>query len=111
MVANTPFVCGPTKFCKGNSAISINWYGDGTPALVLIDPETNTKNMTATVNMSATEDRPPPHHVYIKDWSENEGVLDALIKSGLVEKTGTVARAGFCVAHLVKLKPQLAEYL
>jgi hypothetical protein len=39
----------------------------------------------------------------IKDYSENEGILDALIEAGIVEKTGSVAYSGYICATIVRI--------
>lgn len=38
--------------------------------------------------------------VIIKDYSENAGLLDALLKAGIVEKTGRTVQHGFCESHI-----------
>ena len=45
----------------------------------------------------------PPNHVAIKDYSENEGVLDALKKARVVEETGQYVQAGFEKAPICRL--------
>jgi len=37
----------------------------------------------------------PENHVAIKDYSENEGVLEALIAARVIETTGEYVQAGF----------------
>jgi len=44
--------------------------------------------------------------VWIKDWSENEGVFDSLTKAGVIEPTGRTAPTGFVVAHEAQLLVQ-----
>lgn len=39
----------------------------------------------------------------VKDYSENEGILDAMLEAGLVEKTGKVYLSGFEMLIEVKL--------
>jgi hypothetical protein len=39
----------------------------------------------------------------IKDWSENEGMLKALISNGIVADTGKRAECGFTTAAIVQL--------
>ena len=47
----------------------------------------------------------PPDEVWIKDWSENEGVADALVKAGIVTLTGRTLQAGYATALHAKLTP------
>ena len=62
-------------------------------ALILLDKETREEMTVATTNM--------PHiflrseEVMIKNWSENEGVLEALQRAGVVEPTGLTYPSGF----------------
>tara|TARA_Y100001968_G_scaffold252822_1_gene238354 strand:+ start:45 stop:554 length:510 start_codon:yes stop_codon:yes gene_type:complete len=39
----------------------------------------------------------------IKDYSENEGILDVLVQAKIIELTGKSARSGFCNLPVVKL--------
>jgi hypothetical protein len=41
--------------------------------------------------------------VWIKDWSENEGILEALVDSKLVESLPVTRPCGYTSAQLVKL--------
>ncbi|MBE7512418.1 MAG: hypothetical protein HS103_06340 [Anaerolineales bacterium] len=45
----------------------------------------------------------PENHVAIKNYSENEGVLEALIKAGVIEETGEYVQAGFENAPICRL--------
>jgi hypothetical protein len=73
-------------------------YGDGSIALRLFDAEGPIA--TATVWLPT-----PPQEgcVWIKDWSENEGMLASLVAAGVVEATGQVEQTGFVVAHEARL--------
>jgi hypothetical protein len=44
-----------------------------------------------------------PEEVLIKDWSENEGLLEALVKAGVIETTGRTEPVGFEDAHVCTL--------
>lgn len=55
---------------------------------------------TATVNTDITL---PQGFALIKDYSENKGVLKALVEAGVVEDTSETYPVGFCEANLVKL--------
>jgi hypothetical protein len=75
-------------------------YGGGL-ALVLLDADTYERVAVATVNLYPV--MPPAGHAFIKDWSENTGMLAALVEAGLVEDTGKREPTGYVVAALVKL--------
>lgn len=76
-------------------------YADGNVSLQAYDIEDGSPYGTLTVNIPETNIN--PDHVWIKDWSENEGVLNALVKSELVKPLGITQPCGFCKAHLVQL--------
>lgn len=73
-------------------------YSDGSTALVVMDGFERVA--TATVWLPT-----PPQEgcVWIKDWSENEGMLASLVAAGVVEATGQVEPTGFVVAHEARL--------
>lgn len=82
-------------------------YRDGgRTALVLYeipdDPEQDPPAAIATVNV-------PDYHlgqdeVLIKDWSENEGMMEALEAAGIVEDTGRQVVCGYTGAKVARLK-------
>lgn len=54
-------------------------------ALMLLDKEGDRARLS--VNLEAYGLTPEPGHVFIKDWSEGEGVAESLSESGLVQLT------------------------
>ena len=68
-------------------------YPNGTTALILNDAHTGEEITVATVNMPGV--KCGRNEVYIKDYSENEGVLKALQDAGVVRPTGEVIQRGF----------------
>lgn len=72
-------------------------YSDGSLALVVTDYGTGEHLATATVFLN--HDKPAEGHVFIKDYSENEGVLNCLIDQGIVSKPVREVQAGFVVVH------------
>jgi len=97
-----------TKYYEGACVIEKHRYSNGRLALQLHDPETWENIMTATVNL-------PDHHldenrVLIKNWSENEGILEALQQAGVVSETEYLVPTGYVHAHCVEiLEPSLRE--
>ena len=70
-------------------------------ALVLHDVVDDEMVAVASVNLP---DEPlPPGHVFIKDWSENEGILAALVRGGIVADTGIRIPTGFVEAALCRI--------
>ena len=76
-------------------------YIDGNTCLRAIDPEDGSPYGTLTVNIPETNIN--SNHVWIKDWSENEGVLNALVKSGLIKPLDITQPCGCATAHLAEI--------
>lgn len=88
-----------TRFGNAGRLVVKGFYAGGGVALGVNSdrgPE-----CTATVNMV---DHPlPAGEVWLKGWSENKGVPEALEASGAVKLTGRVAAAGFESAQHAEL--------
>ena len=74
-------------------------------ALRLVEAETGEPYCTATVNMP--EVPLAEGEVLIKNYSENEGVLAALVAAGVVEDTGRRVDAGYAGAGVAVCKLKL----
>ena len=74
--------------------VSPGVYHDGSLVLQVYGPDG--PEFTATVCVS----RPAGYGcVFIKDWSENEGVLSALLSAGVVGEPVATVPTGFVVAY------------
>lgn len=97
---------GRTKHSPGGRVTWARYDNDNT-AIVILDPVTGERELVATVNLW---DPPPPPHaddeVYLKDWGENEGVVEALVAAGVITITGQEWPAGYCKAVLARLTPE-----
>lgn len=61
-------------------------YEDGTLYLgVEYEWEGLPESETLSVNLSAYDMTPPEGHIYVKDYSESEGLPQALVASGIAE--------------------------
>ena len=75
--------------------LSRETYGDGSLALTL-----NDKHDEPVATVSAWLPVPPAEGcVWVKNYSENAGVLEALLEAGLVDVTGRFQVSGFAVLH------------
>lgn len=72
------------KFKKWECSLAFGEYGNGRTALFLTDNATLEDVLCASVNLP--DEVIGSNEVAIKDYSENEGVLDALIKHKVVSK-------------------------
>jgi hypothetical protein len=76
-------------------------YGNGRTALRLLDERDGGVVAIATVNVR--EAALGPDEVLVKDYSENEGMLEVLTRHGVVEATGRVVPTGYANAHVCRL--------
>lgn len=79
-----------------------------TPCLSLIDSE-GMPVATATVNVPNLQ--LPLDCVVIKNYSENEGILEALIAAEIVKPTGQTVPIGHCIGHICQLTPKMLANL
>lgn len=79
---------------------NVGTYSDGTPA-IRIRGKDQQDQLTITVAVDKSD--VPDGHILIKDWSENEGVREALLKAGVIENVAVLVPTGFVYAYLCKL--------
>ena len=89
-----------TKYLdEPNASIRLAQYTNNRTAIQIFSP--NGPEMTATVNIP---DQPlEPDQVLIKNWTENEGILEALIDNNVITDTGLLISTGFVQANLCTL--------
>lgn len=80
--------------------VSTSHYKNGRVALLL--SEDGQPITVATVNLPDEDLK--PNEVAIKNYSENEGILDALIEAGIVESPHDVRFSGFVIIPICRLK-------
>jgi hypothetical protein len=85
-----------TKYCDENVDLIAHEYSNGRIALQTYGSRTREPILTATTNLP---DAPCRHdEVFIKDYSENEGILTWLIKEKVIRPAPTgVFASGFVV--------------
>ena len=89
------------KFKKWLCDIEFKQYGNGRTAIVLNDANDHSRIAVASVNMPETELE--KNEICIKDYSENEGMLKALIDVGIVKDTGKRVESGFVTIPICEL--------
>ncbi len=93
-------------FKQWTCEVWVSQYQNGRPAIQLLDAMTGAPVARATVNFP--DMKMAPNEVAIKDWAENEGMLDTLVAAGLVEPTGRAVLSGHVAAPICRvLKPEL----
>lgn len=87
----------------GSYIVDLQWgqYGNGRPALELVDASDYEPVCVATINLP---DVPlGEHETIIKDYSENEGVLNFLQTNGIVGPVKRWVRTGFVECPIVDI--------
>ena len=87
-----------TKYCKGDVELNFSRYGNGSTAIQAF--QDGEPMFVATV---ALDELPPVGHVFLKGWSENEGVPQALERAGIIQLTGRKIPTGYVEAEEAKL--------
>lgn len=87
-------------YITGDVTIEATTYGNGTTALLLVD-EYGERLGVATV---ALDEVPAAGNVYVKSWSENAGLLEALQRAGVVGDVVREIPSGFVTVYEVPLR-------
>ena len=90
-----------TKYCDDDVYIQVARYHDKTIALRFLT-EIGEPVSVATVCLSHIEEKPAEGNVFIKDWSENEGILKALQEAEIISEPVRRIKTGFCTAYECK---------
>lgn len=99
---NATLVCQRAKYAGGPVKFS-RYTSDKTIAIVVGG------DCKATVCLPEGAEHPGEFGVWLKGWSENEGLPEALERSGIVVLTGKVAATGFAIAQHAELTPAAIE--
>lgn len=101
-----------TKYYRGKAKILCQYYGNNRTAIVVHYPDVSNDTiappiMVATVNIPEYD--MPENNVLIKDWSENTGIFESLIRAGIVEDTFIKVPTGWFEANECELLINLNE--
>lgn len=106
------------KFRHWDCVVEFAKYRNGRTAICLVDERDDESVATASVNIEACSDDQwesfadelnvdPNRLVFIKDYSENEGMLDALVSQGVVENTDIRIETGFVTVPLCIIREEV----
>jgi hypothetical protein len=102
---------GRTKWSKTETDLRAGRYANGSLALYTIDGEGEVA-LKLTVNLEGVAPVPPEGHVWLKGWSENKGVPQAVETAGIAELTGLRFKVNHdAYAELAKLSPAILAWL
>lgn len=102
MIKQKPVYSFQTKYSKYNVVLSFNQYRNGRTQIEILDADDfGAPIMVATVNL----DNVPLEEgeIIIKDYSENEGVLDFLVQNGIVSRPKRWISTGWVTCPVVDL--------
>jgi len=83
-----------SKHCNEDVILRFGFYANNTTAIQALSLQ-GEPMFKATV---ALNEKPAEGCVFLKGWSENEGIPEALVKAGIVRLTGRKVKAGYCEA-------------
>lgn len=88
-----------TKYINGEIELEFGKYQNTSVAIQAFSLD-GEPEFTATV---ALDEVPRPGYVFLKGWSENEGIPNALEKAGILALTGRTIPTGYVEAQEAKL--------
>lgn len=88
------------KFLGVECSVEFGKYPNGATAIQLIHPD---GGLMATATTNVLGHLPYPTHVFIKDYSENSGILKALEEAGIVKSNGEQVSSGYSSAAVAEL--------
>lgn len=77
-------------------------YNNNVPALLLYDDE-GELYMTVSVNLPEHATKLKPNQTFIKNWSENQGILEALQEQNIIGPVLFSVPTGFVEAQAVEI--------
>lgn len=86
---------------RANQQVALSLIADDTSNN--LDQGVSTGEPIATATLCLKGERFSADETVIKDYSENEGLLDQLLGAGIVQNTGRFVATGFVQAPVVKV--------
>lgn len=103
---NPEFKITGTKY-GSEGVVRVGRYADGMLALVIVDEITEETILKATVSIAPNKKGDISYinkrHVWIKTWSENEGIDKCLVNANVLKLTGKTTITGLANAELAEL--------
>lgn len=96
------------EYLKGETFVCKAVYESNNSTAIILCDRFGHRDLVATVCLGDTN--PPPGHVFIKTWSENEGVLQSLIDHKVLRDTFTRVLVGHnCQVAICELIMELPD--
>jgi hypothetical protein len=103
-----PMFCNAT-YINCEVYFQLHRYVVGAVAIAMVDAATGEPVAKVTVNIPGVE--LGDDEILVKDYAENEGMLDWLLESGLVEHTGRAVSTGHVTVSVVRLTDRFKQLL
>ena len=84
-----------------NWKLLLSKYSNGRTTVIFINPDDGEEEAIATINLPNIELK--KDEVIIKDYSENEGMYESMLKLGYISPEIHQVRTGFVTVPVVKL--------
>jgi hypothetical protein len=85
----------------------VRYYANNRPAIVLVDTFDGGPYARASVNLPEVEME--ADETAIKNWSENEGIMEILIDRGVISEPLRFVESGFVSVPICKIKMELPK--
>lgn len=95
------------KWKHGSGHLYRTKYSDGATALVIVN-EHGTIEAKPSVNLPESKDL-EPNVIFIKSYSENSGMIEALVSAGAVDVIGNMT-SGHCEFPIVELADDIPTF-
>ena len=92
------------KFMDWACKPEVGMYNNGRKAMCIIDIEDQSPVATATVNIPG--EHCDDDEIFVKDYSENEGMVTALMNAKLIKEPHRTVRTGFVAVPVCRLTEQ-----
>lgn len=112
----TDIIVGASTFSPGGRLYVTRYQTNGGWSLVVVSDDQeramNGPEYKATVNLSGDSDpRLGEHEIWLKGWTENDGVPEALVAAGAVELIDHLSPCGFATAQKARFTKRLIEQI
>lgn len=99
---------GDTTY-PGPISVQVTGYLAGGVAVILVTSEEGYPELLTKVSIVVPNKHPAEGCIFVKDYSENAGVLQTFIDKGWLEKTGREVKSGWVTIPEARLLGDLAE--
>lgn len=104
----TRYTCN-LKYFKGTVYLKFGRYDNGRIAIILMSADDHSTVAKVTVNFPYTPLE--PDEIIVKNYGENEGVLEFLEANNLVDKVSRLADNGAVICPIVKLNKEILNQI